>query len=182
MEKTRIMQEKQVFRHKDGFTLIEILVVLAILVIATLLAVPMLGSAADMQVRSAANLIAADIEYAKSLAITRQQNFSVIFDTGADSYEVQDQTSTVIDNPRRHGYPLEVVFPNDSRVSKVDITTADFDPDSSQTITFDYLGSPYSGATIDNPLNSGRITLQADTITMTVNVEPVTGYITITSP
>lgn len=180
MEKTGIMRKKRIFRHEDGFTLIEIIVVLVILVIAALLAVPMLGSAADMQVRSAANLIAADIEYAKSLAITRQEKFSVVFSTDSDSYEVQDQTSTAIDNPRRHGYPLAVVFPDDSRVSRVDITSADFDPDSSQTITFDYLGSPYSGTI--TPLTSGQITLQSDTITMTVNVEPVTGYITITSP
>lgn len=180
------MRKNQIFRHEDGFTLIEIIVVLAILVIAALLAVPMLGSAADMQVRSAANLIAADIEYAKSLAITRQQNFSVVFDADSESYEVVRYDTggnpVVIDNPRRPGNLLAVVFPSDSRVSRVDITSADFDSDVSQTITFDYLGSPYSGATTDSPLTSGQITLQSDTITMTVNVEPVTGYITITSP
>jgi prepilin-type N-terminal cleavage/methylation domain-containing protein len=174
------MRKKQIFKLEDGFTLIEIVVVLTILVIAAVLALPMLGSAADMQLRSAANIIAADIEYAKSLAITRQENFSVVFNAASDSYEVQDQNATVIDNPRRPGHPLEVVFPSDKRVSRVDITSADFDPDSSQTITFDYLGSPYSGTI--SPLTSGQITLQSDTLVMTVSVEPVTGYVTIMSP
>ena len=176
------MRKKQIFEHKDGFTLTEIIVVLIILVIAAVLAIPMLGSAADMQLRSAANMIAADLEYAKSLAITRQQNFSVVFSSASDSYEVRDQTGTAIDNPRRPGSPLAVVFPSDSRVSRVDITGVDFDSDASQTITFDYLGSPYSGATTASPLNSGEVTLQSDTLTMTVDVEPVTGYVTILSP
>jgi len=183
VKKLWIMRKKQIFKHEDGFTLVEIIVVLAILVIAAVLAMPMLGSAADMQLRSAANIIAADIEYAKSLAITRQENFSVVFDAASESYEVvryEMGAPVAIDNPRRPGHPLEVVFPADKRVSRVDITTADFDPDSSQTITFDYLGSPYSGTI--SPLTSGQITLQSGTLIMTVSVEPVTGYVTIMSP
>lgn len=179
------MRKKRIFKHEGGFTLVEIIIVLAILVIAAVLAMPMLGSAADMQLRSAANIIAADLEYAKSLAITRQENFSVVFNAASDSYEVvryQAGTPVAIDNPRRPGYPLEVVFPADTRVSRVDIVSADFDSDSSQSITFDYLGSPYSGTTTDNPLNSGNITLQSDTLSMIVTIEPITGYVTITSP
>ena len=176
------MRKKQIFRNKDGFTLVEIIVVLVILVVAAVLAMPMLGSAADMQLRSAANMIAADIEYAKSLAITKQQNFSVVFSTASESYEVRDQSGTAVDNPRRPGHPLSIVFTTDNRVSRVNIATADFDSDSSQAVTFDYLGSPYRGLTTANPLNSGQVTLQSDALTMTVNVEPVTGYVTITSP
>jgi prepilin-type N-terminal cleavage/methylation domain-containing protein len=160
---------------KKAFTLIEVIVVMVIIAIAAVLAVPMMSSAADIQVRSAANMIAADLEYTKSMAISRQQNHWVVFDTANESYEVHDPCG-VIDHPIKAGSPFVVDLANDSRLSRVDIVSADFD--SQLSVTFDYLGSPYSGTTT-NPLNSGQISLQAASFTMTVNVEPMTGYITV---
>ncbi|MGI6273495.1 MAG: prepilin-type N-terminal cleavage/methylation domain-containing protein, partial [Anaerohalosphaeraceae bacterium] len=51
-----------------AFTLLEIIIVIAIIAVAALFAVPMFSQAADVQLRTAANMVAADIEYAKSLA------------------------------------------------------------------------------------------------------------------
>ena len=48
-----------------AFTLIEVLIVMVILGIAAVAAVPMFSSAGSIQIRSAANIIAADLEYAK---------------------------------------------------------------------------------------------------------------------
>ena len=163
---------------KKAFTLIELIVVMVIIAIAAVLAVPMISSAADVQVRSAANMIAADLEYAKSMAISRQQNHWVVFDPANESYEVHDPCG-VIDHPIKAGSNFVVDLQSDSRLSRVDIAGADFDPDSQLSVTFDYLGSPYSGTTTANPLNSGQISLQAGSFTMTVNVEPMTGYITV---
>jgi hypothetical protein len=47
-------------------------------------------------------------------------------------------------------------------------------------ITFDYLGSPYSGSGTSNPLNSGTISIRARDFTETISIEPVTGFISIT--
>jgi len=179
------MQNMRKYENKrscKGFTLVEIIIVVVILGIAAAIAVPMLSSAADMQVRSAANRIAADLDYAKNLAITHQQSYSVVFDPSGESYEIHVDpagTNTVIDHPVNPG-SFVVNFSADSRLSRVNIVSAIFDPDSSDTITFDYLGSPYSGAGTTAPLNSGQITLQADDFTLTVDVEPVTGYVTMT--
>jgi len=164
---------------KKAFTLIELIVVMVIIAIAAVLAVPMISSAADVQVRSAANMIAADLEYAKSMAISRQQNHSVVFDTANESYEVRDASGTVISHPVKGGSSFIVNLQSDSRLSRVDIASAVFNPDSQTTVTFDYLGSPYSGTDTANPLNSGQISLQAGSFTMTVNVEPMTGYVTV---
>ncbi len=175
------MQKMRQYENKcgrNGFTLVEIIIVVVILGIAALMAVPMLSSAADMQVRSAANRIAADLDYTKGLAITHQSYYSVIFDVSGEFYEIQDETGTPIDHPVNPG-TFVVDFSTDSRLSQVNIVSADFDPDSSETITFDYLGSPYSGTGTAAPLNSGQITLQAGDFTLTVDVEPVTGYVTI---
>ena len=153
---------------RTGFTIVEILIVVVILSIAALAAIPMLSSASSFQIRSAANLIAADLEYAKSMAISRGQTYSVEFDVAADSYSIVDQTDTVIEHPVKKGFPYTVNFPNESRLSKVEITNVTF---TSDKVGFDCLGSP------DN--DGGFITISANENTATINVEPVTGYITI---
>ena len=165
-------------RRACGFTLMEVIVVIVILSIVALMAVPMFGSAADIQLKAAANMIAADLEYAKSMAISRQQPFSINFNSTDESYSVCDSGGAVIRHPIDPG-DLTITFPSDSRLSQVVIVSADFDPGSDEAITFDYLGSPYSGSTTATPLISGSVTLKAGDITMTVSVEPITGYITI---
>ena len=154
----------------SGFTLIEVLLVIVILAIAAVTTIPMLSSGASMQIRSASNMIAADLEYAKSMAISRGQDYSVVFVTATESYRIEDQGNNVIPHPVKKGFDYDINFSNDSRLNKVNIENTTF---SSDTITFNCLGSPKN-------LNSdGIITLSADGMTATITVEPVTGYISV---
>ncbi len=166
--------------YNRGFTVIEILIVLVIMAIVAMVAIPMAGSGAGMQVRSAANMIAADLEYTKSMAIAKAQDFSVVFDSSQESYQIESPSGTVIAHPVKKGFNYVVNLPGEG-LDKVNIVSAVFDPYSSNTITFDYLGSPYSGSGTLDPLNSGEISLSAGGSTMTVSVEPVTGFISITN-
>jgi len=152
--------------------MIEIIIVVVIIAIAAMMAIPMMTSAAGMQIRSAANMIAADLEYAKSMAISRGQNFSVVFDATAESYQIfEDQSGTLvpIGHPVKKGFPYVVDFRSDKRLDKVDIADVDFN--TTNKITFDCLGSPYNG---------GVIKLQAGDTKVRIDVEPVTGFISIT--
>lgn len=167
--------EPRVKNHGRGFSVIEILIVLVILAIVAMVAIPMASSGAGMQLRSAANMIAADLEYAKSMAITRTQDFLVVFDCSNESYQIESPDGTVIPHPVKKGFNYIVDLPG-MGLDKVDIVTADFD--SAGTVKFDYLGSPHKGGN-DSPLGSGVITLRAGTATITINVEPVTGFISI---
>ncbi len=158
-----------IIRSTDsGFSLIEILIVVMIIAIAAAMAIPMMSSAGGIQVRSAANMVAADLEYAKSMAISRSQNFSVVFDKSEESYSVEDQDNSVIAHPVKKGFDYVIDFRSDSRLDKVDITDVDFNLE--EAVEFDYLGSP---------VNGGVITLQADGTTVTIIVEAVTGFISI---
>jgi type II secretion system protein H len=148
-----------------GFTLIEVIVVIVIISIAAAMVVPMMSSADDIQLRSAANKLAADIEYAKSMAISRGDYYTVVFDETAENYEIQDSSGTTIDHPVRKDLYIEQ-FGGTSRLSKVRITDADFD--GAASVTFDSIGSPDNG---------GTVTLTAGDDTIVVNVEAVTGYI-----
>jgi Tfp pilus assembly protein FimT len=93
--------------------MIEVLVVVVIIAIAAMMIVPMMGSAADMQLRSVSNMIAADLEYAKSMAIGRQKIYSVVFDASAESYQIEDPNG-IIDHPVKKGFEYVVNLTNNS--------------------------------------------------------------------
>ncbi len=152
---------------EGGFTLIELMVVVIILGIAALTAIPMMSSAGSIQIRSAANKIAADLEYAKSMAISRGQNYSVIFNTSAESYQIEDQAGNVVAHPVKKGFDYTVGMVAEG-LGSVDITSVNFN--SNTQVSFDCLGSPDNGGTVN---------LQGGGTSMTVTVEPITGYVTI---
>ena len=157
-----------IIRSTDsGFSLIEILIVVVIIAIAAAMAIPMMSSAGSMQLRSAANMVASDLEYAKSMAISRQKMYAVVFDKSTESYQIEDPNGVVY-HPVKKGFKYIVNFSSDGRLSKVDITDVDFN--SEEAVEFNYLGSP---------VNGGVITLQADGTTVTIIVEAVTGFISI---
>lgn len=172
-----------------AFTMIEIIITMVILAIAAVIAVPMMSGAADMQVRSAANRLAADLDYAKNMAITHQRPFTVVFDdsaTTANGYMIQrrDASSTLatILNPVSRN-DFDVRFSDERSLSRVRISAVTLTPTGTgESITFDYLGTPYCGEAVDaaNRLDSGGITLTADGFSLNVTVEPMTGYVTIT--
>ena len=94
--------------------MIEVLVVVVIIAIAAMMIVPMMGSAADMQLRSVSNMIAADLEYAKGMAIGRQKIYSVVFDASAESYQIEDPNG-IIDHPIKKGFEYVVNLASDDR-------------------------------------------------------------------
>lgn len=161
---------------RGGFTLIELMIVMVILAIAAAIAVPMVSSAGSIQLRSAVNMVAADLEYAKSLAIGTGQRHSVVFDAANETYRITDASGATVTHPLKKGSNSYVVnFSTEGRLDQVDIVDASFD--GSNVVSFDYLGSPYNGTGAS--LASGVITLQAGGVTRTVTVEPVTGFVSI---
>jgi len=168
---------------RQGFTLIELMIVVAILAIAAAMVVPMASSAGTMQLRAAVNVVAADLEYAKSMSISRGHNYAVVFNQTANTYQIEDLSKSVgdpdrvIDNPVKKGFKYVVEFAADGRLGQVRIAGVSFD--GTNTVSFNYLGSPLNGSGAD--LNSGAIALHAGGVTRTVNVEPVTGYISVSN-
>jgi len=159
-----------------GFTIIELMIVLVILGIAAAIAVPMMSSAASMQLRSAVNMVAADLEYAKSMSIATGQYYRVAFDTAQNRYEVQDPSGAVIQHPvSKKNYVVS--FGDDGRLNQVTIQSVTSGAAALSEVCFDYLGTPRSStAELANPV---VVTLQAGGATRTVTVAAVTGFISV---
>lgn len=159
--------------YRPGVTLLELIMVMMILAIIAVGVVPLMSLGEQTQVYAAADRLAADLNYARHLAITRGESITVRFYPILEKYQIEDSDG-VIDNPvTKQSY--EVDFPNDKRLSSVDIVQVNFDL--TYKVRFDYQGAPYNGW--GTSLNSGQVTLRADSETQYVTVEPVTGVISV---
>lgn len=163
--------------YRSGLTLIEIIVVIVILAIAGAIVLPMTSSASSLQAQAAGDMIYADLEFMRSLAMTHGQVYQMVFDTVNESYRVEDQSGTTIPHPVNQGQLYEFLFPG-SRLGNVDIVSVDFDGTS--TLAVNYLSIPYSYSVSYVKLAAaGTIVLQAGGLTRTVSIEPETGNVTV---
>ena len=88
-------------------TLVELLVVIVILAIAAAVVVPHVASSSDLEVISAARVVAADLQYAQSIAIASQVPVTVTFDTAAESYALSNQSGTLTHPITKAAYAVD---------------------------------------------------------------------------
>jgi len=180
------------FQSRSGFTLIEILVVVVILGIASAIVIPQIGSRDDLNAATAARALMADLIYAQNLAIAKQKSYYVRF--YGESYSVCDSNALVpIDHPLKpalNGGKYIVTFgdqavPTPSGVTpgleRVSLKTPDF---LGQTVLgFDEMGQPFSfdtsTTTATTMTSAGTIQLQSGSTTLTISVQPFTGEATV---
>jgi len=100
-------------RRSDAFTLIELLIVIAMMGILVGLVLPGMDPALDEQLRLGAEVLRTDLAYARSLAITNQSTYRITFDRGENRYVLthsgaDDALDALPDSPFRNpGDPPE---------------------------------------------------------------------------
>ncbi len=161
-------------RFQSGITLLELMMVIAILAITAVGVIPLMSQGGYAQVHSAADSLAVDLNYARNLAITHGQSFAVRFSPSDETYQIEGADGQIFIHPVNKKL-YRVVFSDDKRLSQVDMVNANIDM--THVVMFDYQGSPYNGN--GNYLNSGMVTLRADSETRIVAIEPVTGVISV---
>tara|TARA_R110002073_G_scaffold336260_1_gene531289 strand:- start:16481 stop:17008 length:528 start_codon:yes stop_codon:yes gene_type:complete len=105
--------KRSLFSHRiRGFTLIETIIVLVILVIIAAIVIPMQGSVHQARLEAAGRLVIADIEFARTRSLgTAADPCVVVFDVPTNSYRLALQSNPLvpITNPIS-GEPYERQF------------------------------------------------------------------------
>jgi prepilin-type N-terminal cleavage/methylation domain-containing protein len=179
-------------RNSSGFTLIEILVVVVILGIASAIVIPQIGSRDDINTATAARAMMADLNYAQNLAIAKQKAYYVRF--YGQNYSVCDSSALVpIDHPLKpalNGGKYIVTFGDQAVPTPSGVTpglehVSLKDPNfNGQTILgFDEMGQPFSYDTLTSTAttmtSAGTVELQSGSTTLTISVQPFTGEATV---
>ena len=76
-------------RCRRAFSLIELLIVIAILGILIAVAAPYLSTNVPQQLEMAADSVAGDLTYARGLAVANNSNYRITFNIAANSYVMQ---------------------------------------------------------------------------------------------
>lgn len=162
-----------------AFTLIEILVVVAIIGLVGAFVVPQMLTAGQLNVQAAARMVISDILYAQNEAVARQSPRKVVFDTINNRYRVVLTTAmgddVALDAKWRvaagdsSNTQLVTDFNRDSRFQGVQLDNASFGGD--PELRFDELGAPASGGTVDLVFRNN--------VRYRVNVAPFTGRVTV---
>jgi prepilin-type N-terminal cleavage/methylation domain-containing protein len=163
-----------------GFTLIEVLIVMAIIGISAAMVLPMLGSRNDLNVSAAARKVVADIAWAQNMAVATQSRWHVRF--SASGYNVareQDGVLTIVEHPVDQS-PLAVIFGVASPepvLQGVALGTVEFDE--TTHLVFDQLGTPRTGEAATPLADDGTVVLQAGARSVTIRIQPLTGEISV---
>lgn len=164
-------------RSAGAYTLVEVLITVAIMGLAAAIIVPNMLQAGTLGVQAGARMIIADLLFAQNEAMAQQSARRVTFDPADNSYKIEKydraNAAWVLEFNRAYGnngseQNYEMDFDEDSRFNGVDIVSADFG--GSGQVEFDDLGNPSSG---------GTIRLRFDAHAFDIRVAPFTGRVTV---
>lgn len=163
-------------RRRSAYTLVEVLIVVAIIGIAGAVIVPHMLTAGSLGIQAAARMIIADMHIAQNEAIAEQAIRKVIFDEANNSYRITTAANVTIDAPWRVGNDTAqyvVDFDTDSRFGGVRLENVNFG--GGQELVFDALGGPTAGGQVELVFQARRYRIQVGEFTGKVTVQEIDG-------
>jgi len=134
-------------QQSHAYTLIEVLVVVAILGVAGAIVVPQFLQPSTISAQAASRMIMADIQLTQSEAITHQKSRHIIFDIVNGNYQITDENNKPVAVSWKAGAEYEVSIKTNRRFNSVSLADANFG--GNVVLTFDDLGAPLAGGNID---------------------------------
>lgn len=161
-------------RRSAGFSLVEMMITVTILGIAGAMVMPMLRPNHDAKLRSAASLLAADLDACRAEAVAHGEDPRlIVFDTTAHAYHLaaSSDPDTPINHPTSGGeYIVRFGTTDTTQLSGVTIQSVSVGGD-------DQLGFGIYGQ-LDQPTDA-TITLASGGSTITLTLDAPTGEVTI---
>ncbi|HEX2836806.1 MAG TPA: prepilin-type N-terminal cleavage/methylation domain-containing protein [Phycisphaerales bacterium] len=158
-----------------GYTLVELLIVVAMLGLATALVIPSMSSAGNMRIQGAVRSIVADITVTQADAIAFQSRRAVVFNFEDDTarYVVAEITAGEVDTDTGIIYDRSFAGERFGNATITDNNLTD------NTMFFDEMGAPIDGPTSDNPAPAQYVEITGSNQRFRVNIEAYTGRVTV---
>jgi prepilin-type N-terminal cleavage/methylation domain-containing protein len=185
---------------RSAFTLIELLITIAVLSIAMLLVIPSMAGTGVLRVQGVARTIVSDISFAQADAMAYQTRRMLWFGkvpqapseagwsfVDGPGYAIAEVNGPVFDlstdflyAPDHPDLPLARDFSKGLEV-EVGLSAVFGDPgeEGSDWLIFDELGGTAGGLTGPEPGPGGVILIESDLVTYTITIEPLTGRTTV---
>lgn len=171
--------------RRRAYTLVEVLVLIAILGVASAVVIPSVGSSGVLRAQAAVRAVVSDLSFAQSDAMAFQAGRAVYFDVDENRYvvcavvngSVDPETDALYDPHRRSGVmdlDLDDGDYGGARIESVEI-------DGGTMIVFDEQGAPVAAPGSNSPSSGGRITIRGDGVRYFIDVDGFTGHITTDS-
>lgn len=165
---------RRIASRRRAYTLVELLVVVAILGLAASVVGPAMGGVGVLRVQAAVRTIVADITEAQSDALASQRGRAIVFHPDENRWDVVEVNGAVLDpvlDLIRSGAIRGADFGDSKLVS------ADFDGDA--VLIFDEMGAPVTTPGGDTPGANGVIKVTGSAQEFTITVEAYTGRVSV---
>jgi Tfp pilus assembly protein FimT len=172
------LQFSAISHLRSAFTLVELLILVAVVGIVFGLALPMLGDAQTLRLREAARMLAADFEFAQSESVAHGDDPRLVkFDTAGNRYWVAASSApdTPVTDPSNQ-QPLLTVFGSGRASGTAGVTLDDVSLGGDSVLLFDAYGGPDQAADA-----TVRLAVQAagGAQTLTVRVKAGSGEVSV---
>lgn len=161
---------------RRAYTLVELIIVIVLLGIGAAMVAPSIGSTDVLRVQSAVRSVVADITFAQSDALARQQGRALVFDVPNNSYAILEVHGSTL-NPEADTILTRRLRTID-RHGDSHLTAAAFD--GTNVLVFDELGGTLQAPGTTTPGSGGSLTIQGSGGTFTLAVEAYTGRVVVT--
>ena len=156
--------------HTEGFTLVEMIIVLILIGIIAVVTIPRAPSRGSLTIDGQANQLASDIRYVQTLSMTRGQRYCLNLAAGSYSMTTASSTCTSsagVEHPAGLGFPITL-----------EGVTLGWTNLPNNYVIFSGQGVPFSAAATALG-NDAVITLSGDGGPKTVTISPVTGRVVV---
>jgi len=163
-------------RHKGiAFTLVEVLIVVAIMGLAAAIVVPQMLNPGKLHIQAAVRSVIADLMVAQNEAVVRHAPRCVVFDIANSQYTLTEGDGTPLSAPWGRDGVHRVSFRKDNRFKNVRLENANFGSNAEEKhiVEFDEMGAPAAGGSIDVVSGTTRYRIKVSDMTGKVTVESV---------